>query len=713
MASLDPSLAELERRKLRPTAEYGHNTTPPYKKKSRMSAAQEWRMEIMSLLAAAAFVAAMVGLVITHDKKPRDQWNAPVTLNALVSILSVAIKGCLLFSVCEAVGQWKWLLFTGDRRRLIEFERIDRASRGPFGCANILAHFWYGTYVLYLGATVALLAIAIDPFTQQIIRTQNEVIFTDLSRYQHFAKDGYVAYNNYFDGGSVNDIPSSRHQLPNGSHYAQYSSSITVAMESAILYGLDKNLTEVQRQTKYRCPSADCRWPPYKSLAVCSECNTIPSSSMKPIDGNVNRLMQTYQNISDPTKDAKRASGWQFSNGQFFANMEERVLAIATTMTRNDMKVLEMTAKSTGNPNKTLTLQHRENLLWAVSIAHFNNTLGLDDSVTWPGAAVLAQECGLYWCVNQYRSSVVNNTYSESVEEVPVSRVREVWDRDGVWPDESLEFHDDVTFVQPLTGFPKELRLCPGTSHDQDDCFWMNPATPWSVNNYFRKLFTANVTPDSESAGLGPGRLENNAHIYGGEMEPDSFKGLWNWKKQDLNQTFQALAYSMSNEIRGSRVPDRSPGRDLDLTMSVGRVTAVYDMRWGWMSLHCVVILLGAVFLCLTILRTGKAAAPVFKSHSLAILTRGAHLSESMAGTERGKDIDVWARKHESKMAADDQVDDKHSQTHIVVEGSSPGQVEEMRSRTPSLNRSDVMLQRELSVSPCSSVRSSERDQRR
>ncbi|KAK7955992.1 uncharacterized protein PG986_005214 [Apiospora aurea] len=352
------------------------------------------------------------------------------------------------------------------------------------------------------------------------------------------------------------------------------------------------------------------------------------------------------------------------------------------------MNAIEMSAKSTGNSNKTLTLRHRDNLLWAVSLVHFNNTAGYERQVMRPDAPVVAQEFGLYWRVNQYRSSVTNNTYSESVEEVPAPSVRDAWDHNGAWPDESLKFHDFAIFEQPGTGFPGRMQLCPGNNHaDPDhDCFSASASTVWSVNHHFRNLFTANITADDASVGLGPGRLENDAHIFAGIVEPDGFKGLWNWGKQDLDETFRALAYSMSNAVRASR-PDH--GSDRGPAMAVGRVAAIYEMQWAWMSLHCATLLLGAAFLYLTIARTGETAAPAFNSHSLAILANGSHLFESVAGAERGGEIGKWARENQAKIGKEPK-----SRQRIEIPGEANYEQVERRPRSPGLDESGTGLVR-------------------
>lgn len=137
-------------------------------------------------------------------------------------------------------------------------------------------------------------------------------------------------------------------------------------------------------------------------------------------------------------------------------------------------------------------------------------------------------------------------------------------------------------------------------------------------------------------------------------MEPHSFEALWTKDEHDLEKNFQALAYSITNNLRGSRPDIR---RSQNVSMSIGRSTVVYEMQWMWMALHCTALLLDVVFLSLTILRTAKTATPVYKSHCLGILVEGFHNSEWVMGGERGKEIDKWARENKFKLAKNDKDD--------------------------------------------------------
>lgn len=90
-------------------------------------------LELLALAATLGAGGAMIGLLKDYDGQPVFEWNN-ISLNAIISILSVAIKALLLFPAAECIGQWKWILLHRRQQNLINFERIDQASRGPFGC---------------------------------------------------------------------------------------------------------------------------------------------------------------------------------------------------------------------------------------------------------------------------------------------------------------------------------------------------------------------------------------------------------------------------------------------------------------------------------------------------------------------------------------------------------------------------------------------------
>lgn len=127
-----------------------------------------WSLEIWSLAGTLAMMGALIGLLVAFDRRPIFSWN-DITLNTVVSTLSVAMKALLLFTAAECIGQWKWNLLHHSKRNLIDFERIDQASRGPLGCFNLI---WRKDtpWLLRLGLLTIILTIAVDPFSQQLLQ---------------------------------------------------------------------------------------------------------------------------------------------------------------------------------------------------------------------------------------------------------------------------------------------------------------------------------------------------------------------------------------------------------------------------------------------------------------------------------------------------------------------------------------------------------------
>lgn len=108
----------------------------------RLAEIKSWTGELWALAGSNLFFAAIVVLLVFADGKPIFTWKG-VTLNTAISVLAVCMKASLLFAVSECIAQWKWILFSrAARRPLIDFEHIDRASRGPLGSVKVL--FWAG-----------------------------------------------------------------------------------------------------------------------------------------------------------------------------------------------------------------------------------------------------------------------------------------------------------------------------------------------------------------------------------------------------------------------------------------------------------------------------------------------------------------------------------------------------------------------------------------
>lgn len=96
-----------------------------------------WVAETAGIIASASLLIALAVILVIYDDKAVFDWKG-VTLNTVVSVLSTASKAALLYTTSELISQWKWIVFTSTRRSLIDFQRIDTASRGPLGSSEII-----------------------------------------------------------------------------------------------------------------------------------------------------------------------------------------------------------------------------------------------------------------------------------------------------------------------------------------------------------------------------------------------------------------------------------------------------------------------------------------------------------------------------------------------------------------------------------------------
>jgi hypothetical protein len=441
----------------------------------------------------------------------------------------------------------------------------------------------------------------------------------------------WVAATSLYEDGEVEQLSYSNKS--DGSYTYFFDTTLGVGMQSAIYYGMGKNKTDIQRQTGYSCPGSTCEFSMYKSLGVCSECNDVPTSSIVRVDGDANGLLEAYVGGWDVNIRKQNATAFQLPNGQFIVNPNGMIdygkYSASTTVLNVDP--LMMTAKATANRNKTLTLQHRQNLIWAVSIFYIE--LGTNGTGIWPNIPMTAKECGVYWCVNQYDSRIEKNTLSEVVTEVSALWKKSDWDNLGEWKDDDLEFQAETS-----KHVPGMFSLCvPG----EQQCFQAGGDTVWALNNHFKKTFLNNVTLQDSSVGLGPDQLQNQARQLGNTFEPYNFKNLWNQNKNDLQDTFQNMAYSMTNEVRGYGEEIGSDSMSFSAqNPKIATIVTVFDMQWLYIILHCLTIVLSAIFIQLTARNSVMGGVPAYKSSAVAVLGCKSNVAEIMEGAETLRQIE-------------------------------------------------------------------------
>nr|WDW19291.1 DUF3176 [Penicillium meliponae] len=189
-----------------------------------------WMYEWIAVcFSVACFVAIFCVLQIYNGQLtpslPRER-----TLNTIVSLLATASKTALMYVVGECIAQL-----------------YDSASRGPWGSLCILIKDRFRSIVT-LGAVIVLLALAFDPFVQQLLS------YPVLPTLKQSAEA---------------KVLQSRYLLSDNWIGTEFTYAINHGIWSDGGVALDVT-----------CPTGNCTWPQYKSVELCNRCHDIDTSDI-------------------------------------------------------------------------------------------------------------------------------------------------------------------------------------------------------------------------------------------------------------------------------------------------------------------------------------------------------------------------------------------------------------------------------------------------
>jgi hypothetical protein len=196
-----------------------------------------WLYEGVALAFSIGCLTTLVGLLSVYDGQETPSLPYSITLNALVSILATAAKSSMLFAIAGTLGQLKWAWFA-DSRELSDIQTFDDATRGPWGAIVLLCSRSIRP-LASLGAAITILALAYDPFLQQLVRYP-------------------VLDKNVFSKEATTKQAIS---LDATSNFTKWDAAKAAAWQDLRQFDRDP-----------ACPTGECTWPAFTSLGYCSKC---------------------------------------------------------------------------------------------------------------------------------------------------------------------------------------------------------------------------------------------------------------------------------------------------------------------------------------------------------------------------------------------------------------------------------------------------------
>jgi len=235
-------------------------------------------------------------------------------------------------------------------------EVYDEASRGTYGAIKLLFSFRGGVLGSF-GALLAITALAIGPFAQQIASYRSHMVQSDVGASIPRAMN----YTGYLPG-----LSSSNGFVP------------ILPRKSAVYSGLFAENNNPSASLNVTCATGNCTFEPFETLAVCSTC----------VD--MTQYMTRYCQDGTPSDGNMTECGWQLPDGAAYLNKSSDVFSMTSSFPSSygDMPyatIMKLTFMGTESQTTPDVLNP-----WAL-------------------------QCGLAACIQTLSSSVINGYLSENI----------------------------------------------------------------------------------------------------------------------------------------------------------------------------------------------------------------------------------------------------------------------------------------------------------
>ncbi|KAI9712054.1 MAG: hypothetical protein M1820_001763 [Bogoriella megaspora] len=552
-----------------------------------------WTTEVLNLALGVGALVGIIAVLAYFNGQALPNWPYYITLNALVALLATIVSAAILVPVQSGLSQLKWIKYKSGRAPLVDFETFDEASRGSKGAFKLLGTRRGGLFGSF-GATVAIVSLALGPFVQQIVEYRTRTV----------ARPGLAIIPRALNySGALPGISSSTGYVP------------ILPMKSAVYNGLFAENNKPAASLPFTCPTGNCTWPAYDTLAICSECIDV-SSVMERYCGP-NETEEKQQNLD--------ACGWRVPQG---------------ALLNSSTDVFSMTPffpSPQGDMPYTTIMKLAFMGTESQSVANVLNPWAL--------------QCTLSFCVQTISSIIVTGDLVENVTHVihnstivdmTSSELISARDRNSTGTTPSYPVYIDTPSKFPYqVSMGAKLALTGWFS----TLFRAGSATR-SASSYNRTISSANS--DAVAVNLTVG-------ISSGEtfFDTDIVTAFY-WNYYQYPNGIQLLLSDLATSMT---VAMRSFTSGVQEVRGVAETMESYvHVRWAFLALPLAVVVSAALFLVCVIWRTKRVGCKAWKGSALAILRCGLDtaVSMSLTGIEDLNKAKGIAKDVRVKLDADD-----------------------------------------------------------
>lgn len=450
-----------------------------------------------------------------------------------------------------------------------------------------------------LGAFLTIIALAVDPFTQNIVAYVScSTPFPDRVAIMPTADD----YNKV-----------SRYQVSNDpgefTLWGRPWFSLDPSMQAAMYSGLSRPATNViNASTVAVCPGFNCTYPRYTTIGVCHKCADISSSIV------------TSCNQDPSSNESNRTQSgctWSLPNGQ-------------TLKSYTDESILfrpqdgEAPIQNFAVINSTIVPQVLSNIpgtftnISILANVSSNGGCSIDspnDCQDGPIGYVrmpfntIAAECALFACARTYTATVVDGVVIETEVKRTIS--------EGEWLDDSLGHIDprDVIIDPQEDCIKKRLFPPVGAPPDGPCKYAATGVFTAAAAHYAWRFWNGTVS----------GRVFREGVATSVVVDTLYNKGITNFTY--IDEILGSISDSMTAAMRltGNILNDslREYGGQGQVTGEVYLPDTCISVRWGWIALPAAVAFGSVLLLVFTVIRTRGTRTATWKSSALPVLFHG------------------------------------------------------------------------------------------
>lgn len=499
-----------------------------------------------------------------------------VTPNAFLSIVSTASKSSFLLPLTEAISQLKWIYYQQGMRRVVDMQTFDEASRGPLRAFKLLWRIRFRAFIASAGAVIIILAIAIDPFTQQVLSYPALTSKVDNATSVIGVAKSFTGYYGRVD--------TDQKLTPYG------APEVSPQMNTAVILGA----SGMPVQADYKCPSGRCEWPTFESMGLCSYCEDISAQvqiSCNPVASNI-----TFCTYTVAASALEFWSVWVDAIGNWSPLV---FMNITSRLTQRLGNVLEL---------KSMRL--------AESISKTPQVENVRPQIL---------SCSMSWCVRTYESKVEDGLL---IEHTASTSNLHVEDDDGSCIKEATSAG---LVLCPARENPQSSKPSHGAVEDTQ--YWLEELPARDLQAYLIDQLSTVLKVDFDFRWVNKDYQARMPSVVTSALRIRNATGtsanspltqvLHTTHNGNLSRTLEDIATSVTNRMRNGANQLKKSANETQMIGTVSMPVVHVHVNWPWMVYPATLSASATLFLLISILLSSGSDKFIWKSSALPLLFHG------------------------------------------------------------------------------------------